>query len=673
MGERESARTDRAQADLQVLLEEVWALALDGSLEAPLRLLEDLPGDRVEPSSTPAIDLLKARLLLRQDSPEGRIEATRSLRYLSERTSPSAWRARLELARILRRDGKSTEAAAVLKHAVEEFRGSPAASGPYAEGLALILTAEAERIHHDAMGQGPALDDERPDLRDQQQPGTHRRPAATHPQLDASLLLRLVDLGRRLAAETDTERVLRVILHEAIDLAGAERGFLVLTGGDRLDFALAENVDWSEIEKPSFEVSRTLIREVGATGRSAFLSLADLPAGDPMTDSLTSRGVHAVACIPMIGPAGTSGVLYIDRRHASGGFSTSLRWLLDLFAGQAGSALENARAHVQKTRELEVARELVRRHQSAAERRTRYDTLIGASDAMQEVFRRLDLMVPTEMPIVILGETGTGKELVAHVIHERGPRRGGAFVAINCAGLPETLLESELFGHEKGAYSGADRARPGLFEVAHDGTLFLDEVGDMSPRMQGELLRALQSGEVRRLGSREPVFVNVRVIAATHRDLEEKTGLGEFREDLYYRLNVLTLRLPPLRERPEDVALLASEILASLAQGGTPQTISPQAMRLLAAYSWPGNVRQLENVLRRLSVLGTLTVEPAHLPDEIRLCGNKPSPPGTLRQAEADAIDRALEAAAGNKAEAARILGVDRKTLHLKMKRRAGA
>jgi len=211
--------------------------------------------------------------------------------------------------------------------------------------------------------------------------------------------------------------------------------------------------------------------------------------------------------------------------------------------------------------------------------------------------------------------------------------------------------------------------------VAHNGTLFLDEVGDMSPRMQGELLRVLQSGEVRRIGSREPFHVKVRVIAATHRDLEEKTRLGQFREDLFYRLNVLTLHLPPLRERPDDVPLLAAEILASLAGTGrgTPPAISHQAMGLLAAYSWPGNVRQLENVLRRLTVLGAATIEGEHLPDEIRRSRNRPSPPGTLRQAEAEAIERALDAAAGNKAEAARILGVDRKTLHSKMKRRAEA
>jgi len=189
--------------------------------------------------------------------------------------------------------------------------------------------------------------------------------------------------------------------------------------------------------------------------------------------------------------------------------------------------------------------------------------------------------------------------------------------------------------------------------------------------MQGELLRVLQSGEVRRIGSREPSHVNVRVIAATHRDLEEKTKLGEFREDLYYRLNVLTLRLPPLRERPEDVPLLAGEILASLAGSGTPPSISPQAMRLLAAFSWPGNVRQLENVLRRLTVLGASTIEEEHLPEEIRRSRRGPLPPGTMRQAEDEAIERALEAAAGNKAEAARILGVDRKTLHSKLKRRA--
>jgi transcriptional regulator with GAF, ATPase, and Fis domain len=443
---------------------------------------------------------------------------------------------------------------------------------------------------------------------------------------------------------------------------------VVLVQGDHLDFALAEKMDWSEVERPAFEVSRTLIKEVSRTGRSACLCLADLPDDHPASHSLLDRGVCAVACVPMAGPRGTIGVLYLDRRSPPGSFGAETRWLLDLFAGQAAAALENARARREKARALEAARELNRRQRAESEHRARYGALVGTSEVMQELYRRLDLIAPTEMPVLILGETGTGKELVARIIHDRGPRKDGAFVAINCAGLAETLLESELFGHERGAFTGADRARPGLFEAAHGGTLFLDEVGDMSPRMQGELLRALQSGEVRRVGGRETIHVDARVIAATHRDLEARMRRDEFRQDLYYRLNVLILRLPPLRGHVEDIPLLAAEILATLAPGGAPPRISGAALKRLMAYAWPGNVRELINVLRRLQVLGLSEIEEAHLPEEILRAGRAPARDGSLREAEAEAIRRALESAGGNKTEAARILGMHRKTLHLKLK-----
>jgi DNA-binding NtrC family response regulator len=386
---------------------------------------------------------------------------------------------------------------------------------------------------------------------------------------------------------------------------------------------------------------------------------------------LVEIGVRAVACVPIQHAGVALGVLYLDGQSPSPLLQGPIERLLDLLAAQAGGALDNARAHRAKAQALEAAEERLRRQRSQDDRRSGYGEIVGASDAMQEVYRKLDLFAPTELPVLILGETGTGKELVARLIHARGPRAKREFIATNCAGIAESLLESELFGHERGAFTGADRSRPGLFELAHGGTLLLDEIGDMSLRMQAELLRVLQSGEVRRVGGRETFHLDVRVIAATHRDLEELQRRGEFRQDLYYRLNVLSLTLPALRERVEDIPLLVTTLLERLVpHGRTPPKLSERAMARLVAHAWPGNVRELQNVLRRISVSGEPVIDEGELPPELlRSEARAPVRAGSLRRAENEAVRGALTAAGGNKAEAARILGVDRKTLYAKLRR----
>jgi transcriptional regulator with GAF, ATPase, and Fis domain len=408
------------------------------------------------------------------------------------------------------------------------------------------------------------------------------------------------------------------------------------------------------------------VRDVLRSGRSAIFRVAELPATHGANVSLQDLGVHVVACVPIRGSSATLGVLYLDSRQEALLLARAPLAVLDLFAAQAAVALEQTQAHDEAVRALETAEEALRRHRSEA--RERYDDLVGASPAMQAVYRSLELIAPSEEPVLVLGETGTGKELVARAIHARGPRREREFVALNCAALPETLLESELFGHVRGAFTGADEARAGLFEVAHRGTLFLDEIGDMGPRMQASLLRVLQSGELRRLGSRAPARVDVRVIAATHRDLEKQVRRGEFREDLYFRLNVLRLDLPPLRERPEDIPQLAREILRRIVRGRELPELSPRLIACLMAQRWPGNVRELENVLRQLAVLGERELDAQHLPERLRRQRGFAPPARTLREAELETIRRTLETVNGNKAKAARILGVDRKTLYARLK-----
>jgi len=296
---------------------------------------------------------------------------------------------------------------------------------------------------------------------------------------------------------------------------------------------------------------------------------------------------------------------------------------------------------------------------------------------MQKVFELLERVVPSEVTVLIQGESGTGKELVAKAIHFQGPRKGNAFLSENCAALPETLLESELFGHVRGAFTGAERDRAGLFEQAHNGTLFLDEIGDTSPAMQARLLRVLQEGEVRRVGGDHPIKVNVRVIAATNKDLPSEIRAGRFREDLYYRLAVVPISLPALRERIGDVPYLTGQILEKIAasRGRPAPRIDAEVLDAFERYSWPGNVRQLENLLRRVVLLaGDSAISREVLaadPELARLfLGRQVDfvPVMSIAKGEEEQIRRALEASAGHRDHAARLLGISRATIYRKMR-----
>ncbi|MCS6817306.1 MAG: sigma-54 dependent transcriptional regulator [Blastocatellia bacterium] len=310
--------------------------------------------------------------------------------------------------------------------------------------------------------------------------------------------------------------------------------------------------------------------------------------------------------------------------------------------------------------------------------RYRFGNIIGKSKPMQELFRVLERVARSSATVLIVGRTGTGKELVARAIHYNSPRANGPFVDINCGALPAELLESELFGHVRGAFTGATESRPGLFEVAHGGTLFLDEVDALKPDLQVKLLRALQEKVIRRVGGRENIPVDVRIIAATNQDLEEAVRRGEFREDLYYRLNVVTLYLPELRERREDIPLLVEHFLERYArENGQPlRRFSTEAMRLLMSYSWPGNVRELQNAVEYALTMSSepiLTIRdlPPHISGIAPLERSAPPErePRTLAEVEKRHILRILEETGGNHAKAAEILGIDRRTLYRKLQK----
>jgi DNA-binding NtrC family response regulator len=320
------------------------------------------------------------------------------------------------------------------------------------------------------------------------------------------------------------------------------------------------------------------------------------------------------------------------------------------------------------------------------EERYRFEGIIGKSRPMTRLFQLLETVAPTNSTILITGETGTGKEVVARAIHHNGPRKLHRFVALNCSAIPETLLEAELFGHVRGAFTGAVGSRQGRFEQAHKGTLFLDEVGTMSTGLQMKLLRALQEREFERVGDSHTTKVDVRVIAATNSDLGRMVAEGQFREDLFYRLNVIPVQLPPLRERKDDIPLLVQHFLDTFraaAERAEPVTVSQEAMRRLMAFHWPGNVRQLENAIERAVAFGAgrSQIEVTDLPPDVQQAQDAAvSPSVTLPEEgidldaliggiERDLIQRSLERTGGNKGQAAKLLNLKRTTLVEKLKR----
>jgi DNA-binding NtrC family response regulator len=303
-----------------------------------------------------------------------------------------------------------------------------------------------------------------------------------------------------------------------------------------------------------------------------------------------------------------------------------------------------------------------------------YENIIGKSPAMRAVFEKVRLVADTKSTVLISGESGTGKELIARALHHNSSRRHKPFVPVNCAAIPETLIESELFGHEKGAFTGATERRTGLFQAANGGTLFIDEIGEMKVGLQSKLLRVIETRRIMAVGSSREIEVDVRLVAATNRDLQEEVKKGAFREDLYYRLKVVAIHLPPLRERSEDIPLLVRYFLDEIARENQRPTrdIAPEALDLLLAYSWPGNVRELRNTLEGIIVLSTRErIEVADLPEHLRqgVSAQAVIRQGmTMAEIEREAIRRALEQSGGRRTEAAKSLALSVRTLQRKIK-----
>ncbi len=388
-----------------------------------------------------------------------------------------------------------------------------------------------------------------------------------------------------------------------------------------------------------------------------------------------SSGVRSLALVPMWSGERMVGALYLDFRTRDGEFSEEDVRFLRALAVQAATLIENAQLRSKLTDEVESLKWVV-------DARHKFASIVGQSLSMQQLFTTLEKVARTSVTVLIEGESGTGKELVARAVHLNGPRKDERFVAQNCAALPEQLLESELFGHVRGAFTGAHRDKQGLFEAADGGTFFLDEIADMPPSLQVKLLRVLQEGEIRRVGATDHIDVDVRIIAATNKQLREEVKAGRFREDLFYRLNVVGVEMPPLRDRRDDVPLLAQHFLNRFCEaGGEPKRgFSDRAMDLLVNYDWPGNVRELENEIERavaLSDVGT-TITAECLSDRIRSVqvAIHPPKPGTrlsLKSMVADVekrvIMQVLEENRWNKSRTAEALGLSRQGLLKKIDR----
>jgi transcriptional regulator with GAF, ATPase, and Fis domain len=490
---------------------------------------------------------------------------------------------------------------------------------------------------------------------------------------------KLFSFSEKLIGRRDVDALLETMLDDVIDLTHADKGFLLLiegaeahaaeSAGDagakgrpegerRLAVRAARNVRKEAITDIHGGISDSIVRQVIESSRAVIVSdaLADTTFG--RSDSVIAMKLSSVMCAPLLSQGQVIGALYVGNDKIKHLFDRTQLELLSIFASQASLLLQNAM--LLNALRADKAKLVAELHDK------RFGEIIGACPSMLEVFRKLQKVATTDISVLITGETGTGKELIAKEIHRRSPRQSGPFVTINCGAIPENLIESELFGHVRGAFTGAIASRPGKFQIADKGTLFLDEIGELPLNLQVKLLRALQERVVFRVGDSKPEKVDIRIVAATNRNLDEEIRVGNFREDLYYRLNVINIWLPPLRDRGDDVLIIAKVLLSKYADELVSQVkgFSPGALAAVKKYAWPGNIRQLENRIKKALVLCEKTLLSA---EDLDLGPAAEVPIMPLEKAKEDFQRRyvleALERNNGNRTQTARDLGVDPRTI----------
>lgn len=492
-------------------------------------------------------------------------------------------------------------------------------------------------------------------------------------QWNADELALLYGISQKLLENCGYGELLANTLDATIDALGAERGFVLLHEGGKFRAVVARNYLSEALQRAEAEFSTSIAADVVNNGRALLLADAMNSEMFGNTSSVRHLSLRSVLCAPLVNCDEVFALIYLENRKLANHFTERKRELLDEICSLAGPRIRTA-----------VAVEDARRR--ASELKTLLgsdnDGILTADPAMAGVLETVQRVASTDLPILIQGETGTGKELIARAVYRHSNRAQGVFVVLNCAALPATLIESELFGYVRGAFTGANRDRMGMIAAAHRGTIFLDEIGELPLELQSRLLRVLQSGEFTRLGSVQTDTVDVRFVAATNRDLEREVEEGRFRSDLYFRLSSITIKVPPLRTRPHDLHLLAEHFLQVYARRfarPAPQ-LSHDALAQLASYSFPGNVRELEGEMARLvavSAPGSI-IDPHALNERIRTCRKRITKneaavpevqPMSLAEMEKLLIRAVLQSTGGNRTHAAEILGITREGLRTKMQR----
>jgi transcriptional regulator with GAF, ATPase, and Fis domain len=484
------------------------------------------------------------------------------------------------------------------------------------------------------------------------------RDGASLAQTELEAYRKLQEFSGRLADNHGLGDLLEALLDSVIGLTSADKGLLILLEGQELRVRVARNVRRENIEDAITQVSDSIVAKVLREKRPVIVSDALHDAEFSTSVSVVNLKLCSVMCVPLLDKGLVLGLLYVGNDRVANLFDQRSLDVLGVFAAQASLILANALlVNELRLDNLELQARLAE---------SRFGEIVGSCQSMRQVFRTVDRIATTDISVLVTGETGTGKELIAREIHRRSDRRDGPFVTLNCGAIPENLLESELFGHLRGAFTGATQTRAGKFQAASGGTLFLDEIGEMPLPLQVKILRALQEKVVTRVGDTRVESVDIRIIAATHRDLEEGIRTGAFREDLYYRLNVVQLHLPPLRDRGDDILVIAKYLLQKLVQEYPTRVrgFAPPALDAMKRHLWPGNIRELENRLKKAVVLCERTLIAA---EDLDLREEDLPPVLPLQQAKEEFQRRyiweVLQRNGGNRTKAARELGVDPRTI----------
>jgi transcriptional regulator with GAF, ATPase, and Fis domain len=475
---------------------------------------------------------------------------------------------------------------------------------------------------------------------------------------DVSGYQKLHEFSERLLRDYRLENILESLMDIVVEITNADKGFLILTEGESLEVKVARNLKKENILNAVDQFSDSIVKRVIEERRPIIISDALHDDEFANSKSVMNLKLSSVMCVPLLERGNLLGIIYVGNDSVVDLFEEKTLNVLKVFAAQASLIIRNAL----------LVNELKLDNQSLAERLDRYTfgDIIGSCEAMQEIYKRIRKIAGTDVSVLITGETGTGKELIAQEIHRRSNRADGPFVTINCGAIPENLLESELFGHVKGAFTGAVSTKEGRFQAAIGGTLFLDEIGEMPLNLQVKILRALQERTVTKVGGNKAEQVDIRIITATNRILEEEIQQGRFREDLYYRLNVVNIHLPPLRERGEDIVLIAKYLISKYSQefDSPVRGLSPNAVIAIKKCEWLGNIRQLENHLKKAVILTDKTLLG---PDDLGLSADMIDEIVPLSKAKEEFqrryINDVLARNNGNRTKTARDLGVDPRTI----------